>query len=67
MSAVCKIYGNVSKKLFCINFRHLNLRVEDNFETKFSLYNDFEGANTSRHEMSHFCKNSSIEIGLLLS
>ena len=60
ISAVCKIYLNVSKNLFCINFRHLNLRAKDSFGTKFSFYNDFKGANTSGHEMSHFCENSSI-------
>ena len=51
ISAVCKIYLNVSKYLFCINFRHLNLRVKDSFGTKFSFHNDYKGANTSRHEM----------------
>ena len=58
ISAVCKIYLNISKKNFCINFRHLNL-VKDSFETKFSFYNDFKGVNASGHKMSHFCENSS--------
>ena len=52
ISAVCKIYLNVSKKLFCINFRHLNLRVKGSFGTKFSFCNDFKGVNTSGHKMS---------------
>ena len=37
----------------------MNLRVKDSFGTKFSFYNDFEGANSSGHEMSHFCENGS--------
>ena len=59
ISVVFKVYLNISKNLFCINFRHLNLRVKDSFGTKFSFYNDFEGANSSGHEMSHFCENGS--------
>ena len=33
---------------------------KDSFGTKFSFYNDFKGANTSGHDMSHFCENRSI-------
>ena len=40
ISAVCEIYLNVSKNLFCINFRHLNLPVKDSFGTKFSFYSE---------------------------
>ena len=59
-SAVCKIYLNVSKNLFCIKFKHLHLRVKDSFGTKYSFYYDFKGANTRGHEMSHFHENSSL-------
>ena len=59
ISAVCKIYLNVSKKLFCIKFRHLNLQVKDSFGAKFSFYNDFKRTNTSGQEMSHFRENNS--------
>ena len=59
-SAVCKIYLDVSKNLFYINFKHLHLRVKDSFGTDYSFHNDFKGANTRGHEMSHFCENSSL-------
>ena len=66
ISAVCKMFLNVSKNLFYINFKHLNLRVKDSFGTKYSFCNDFKGANTSGQEMSHFCENSSLAARLLL-
>ena len=55
-SAVCKIYLDVSKNLFYINFKHLHLRVKDSFGTDYSFHNDFKGANTRDTKCRTFVK-----------